>query len=296
MEKFAVIDLGSNSARMGIYSDENGFCEHYRSRFNCRLAEGLSKDNLLKDIPMERTVSALKSFKNYIDKENIKTVIAVATECLRRAENRDYFINLVKNETGIDIKIIDGNDEAVFGMYGVGLSCPVDSFYILDTGGGSVELSLVENSVLKDFVSLPYGCVVLTEDFDPDNKGTDELLKFLKENFSSLSFVKNSSLPVVALGGSVKVIADAVAEKNNIDGLKINRDTVFSLFEDIVNTPLAERTGKFNMEDGRKDIITAGLAPLISLIGITNSENIYVSTKSVRDGVALHYINSRKED
>lgn len=296
MEKFAVIDLGSNSARMGIYSDENGFCEHYRNRFNCRLAEGLASDNLLKDAPMERTLSALKSFKEYIDTNNIKTTIAVATECLRRAKNSDYFISLVKKETDIDIKIIDGKDEAIFGMYAACLSTDKSSFYVLDTGGGSVELSLVENSALTDFISLPYGCVVLTEDFAPDINGPEKLLDFLKEKFLNLPFINSKGLPVVALGGSVKVLADAVVKTGNIDGLSVDRDTVFSLFESIVNTPLSERPTKFNMEDARKDIITAGLAPLISLMTLTNSKNVYVCTKSVRDGVALNFIKSQKEE
>ncbi len=296
MEKFAVIDIGSNSVRMGIYSDENGFCEHYRKRINTRLAQGLNNGNRLSNDAMARTIDALKDFVDYFNKNSIKTVIAVATESLRRAENASFFTDWVKKETNIDIEIIDGEKEAGYGMYAASTTVKLSSYYVLDTGGGSFELSLVEKSKLIDHVCMPYGAVVLNEAFSPDTKGIEEMMCCLEQRLKETSFVKSNSYPVIALGGSVKALAVANKMFGDVDGKKISADTAFELFDEIFITPPEERCEKFGMEDTRKDIIVAGLSPLITLLSITNSEEIYFCTKSIRDGVAAEYINKFNEN
>ncbi|MBO5453381.1 MAG: hypothetical protein J6A69_05380 [Clostridia bacterium] len=290
MEKFAVIDIGSNSVRMGIYSDENGFCEHDRKRLNTRLAQGLNSDNLLKDEPIERTVSALKDFRNYIDSHKINTVIAVATESLRRAENASVFTKRVKAEANIDIEIIDGEREAKYGMYAASTSVSIDSYYVLDTGGGSFELSLVENKALKAHTCMPYGAVVLNEAFMPDKNGVEEMLCCLEQRLKETGFITLNSYPVVALGGSVKALASASGIQGDPDGQKISSDQAFTLYDEIFITPVNERSEKFGMEDARKDIIVAGLSPLVTLMSLTDTQEVYFCTRSIRDGVAAEYI------
>ena len=172
-----------------------------------------------------------------------------------------------------------------------------ENYYILDTGGGSFELSLVLNNRLKDFVCLPYGCIVLNEEFAPDKMGTEEILCFLEQRFKELGFVTSNHYPIVALGGSVKVLASANKEfyQEEINGKKMSCQEVFELYDEIFATPVSERCDKFNMEESRKDIIVAGLSPIVSLLSITNSEEIYFCTKSIRYGIALNYIKNHKE-
>ena len=296
MEKFAVIDIGSNSVRMGIYSDENGFCEHYRKRVNTRLAQGLNTDNLLKDEPMQRTVSALKEFRLYIDTNNIKTIIAVATESLRRAVNSDYFIKKAKEEAQIDIEVIDGEREAKYGMYAASTSVELSNYYVLDTGGGSFELSLIENKTLTAHTCLPYGAVVLNEEFMPDKNGVEEMLCCLEQRLKETGFVRRNSYPVAALGGSVKALATASGINGDPDGKKISAQQAFDLYDEIFTTPIEERSEKFGMEDARKDIIVAGLSPLVSLMSITDTQEVYFCTRSIRDGVAAEYIKKFNEN
>ena len=292
MDKFAVIDLGSNSVRMGIYSDENTITEHARFRFNTRLAQGLNENNVLQKEPMDKTISALKKCREYIDEHNIKTVISVATESLRRGKNSDEFILRAQKEANINLMVIDGEMEAKYGMAAASTAIDADNYYILDTGGGSFELSLVSNNKLKNFVCLPYGCIVLNDEFAPDKMGTEEVLCFLEQRFKELGFVTSNHYPIVALGGSVKVLASAKGEfcDGEINGKKMASQDVFDLYDDIFATSVSERSVKFNMEESRKDIIVAGLSPIVSLLSITNSEEIYFCTKSIRYGIALDYI------
>ncbi len=293
--KLAVIDLGSNSARFGIYTYENGLNEIFRKRENTRLAQGLETDNMLKKEPMERTLKALIDFSEIIKEQKADEVLAISTESLRRAENSAYFVNLVKEKAGIEIKIIDGYTEALYGSFATKSSSNSKDYYFLDTGGGSFELGLVKNSRLEEFVCLPYGCVVLTEKFKPDEKGVEELNSFLYNKLSKLDWLKEP-YPLVVLGGSVKEIAKlkfTFKKEDEINGKAMSDNEVFEIFNKIYSTPVSERPEKFNMEIKRADIITAGLCPTLNVLKITKSDKIIFCTKSVRDGAAEAFFNGK---
>lgn len=287
--KLAVIDLGSNSARMGIYTNENGFEEILSRRYNTRLAEGLRKNNLLQKEPMERTLDAFIKFKEIIVREKCDKIKAVSTESLRRAENSDYFVNLVKEKTEIEIEIIDGESESKYGAMAASRSTLYKKFYTLDVGGGSFELSKVKNGRIENSVCLPYGCVVLTEKFEPDINGNDRIDRFLSDVFEKIGWI-NETLPVVTLGGSAKEIARVTYKDKNVsdyDGLSAKNYDAFELYDEIIKTPIEERNKKLGMEKARADIINAGLSVIVNFLKVSRSDEIIFCTKSIREGVAL---------
>lgn len=295
--KCAVIDLGSNSARLGIYEAENGQIVPISAfRYTSRLSEGLSKDNLLTKPAIERTLFAFKQFKAEIDKfEEIK-VRCVATEALRRAENSETFIELVRKETGISIEILSGEKEAKYGLFGAKMSAKCDNFYMLDTGGGSFEVALCENGKLKYNTSLPYGAVVMTEKYNPDKLGNKELYGFIKDVFEEIEWVKNNNLPVVLLGGSNRVLGKIYGiEENepNQEGLIIKAEPLKNIMDNIISLSPSEREKIQGMEKGRVDIINAGLAPLSALLEKCGAPYVIISTNSIREGIAYEILNKK---
>ncbi len=287
--RLAVIDLGSNSTRIGVYEKINDVVtEIQKKRLNTRLAEGLEKDNLLKDEPVKRTVEALKDFKNIIRNNQCDKVIAVATESLRRAKNADSFIKTVKTETGINVNVIDGKEESFYGAMAAKSVTFYKSFYSLDVGGGSFELSKVKDGKVTDFVCLPYGCVVLTEEFTPDTNSPIQLELFLNKIFNDISFI-DEKLPLVLLGGSAKEIAKYVYKDSKLtdfDGKTAKTIDALDLYNLLKKTPVSERITKFQMEERRADIIVAGLATIVALIKKSSSKDMVFCMKSIRDGIA----------
>ena len=287
--KLAVIDLGSNSTRIGIYQKKDGVVtELDRKRLNTRLAEGLEQNNHLQDEPVKRTVEALKDFKLLIDSHKCDKVIAVATESLRRAKNSDSFIKTVKEVTDIDIEVIDGRKESLYGAMAAKSVTSYNSFYSLDVGGGSFELTKVKDGKVTDFVCLPYGCVVLTEEFRPDTNAPLKLELFLDKIFNDISFI-DEKLPLVLLGGSAKEIARYVYNGDKVtdfDGKTAKSADAIDLYNLLKETPAGERINKFQMEERRADIIVAGLATIVALIKKSCSEDVIFCMKSIRDGIA----------
>lgn len=286
----AVIDLGSNSVRMGIYEKKNDSVQTIEEmRFPVRLSEGLSTDNKLKSPAMARTLSALLEMRKAIDRYPKITVKCVATEAMRRAENADLFRKTVLETTDINIEIIGGEQETRFGLWAAKQSAGCDDFYMLDTGGGSFELALCEKGELKAHICLPYGAVVLTDAFHPDENGTAEISAFMSKTLAKYSWIKKNNYPIVLLGGSNRMIGKlykSVTTDKELDGIRIPVPEVKKIMRTVIDMPQKERISLVGMEKNRIDIITAGLAPLTALIEKTDSHTLIISTKSIRDGIA----------
>ena len=289
--KLGVLDLGSNSLRMGIYQkEENVIKEIFRERHQVRLAEGLNTDNMLKKEPMERTIKVFEKYREILMEQNVDDFKAIATESLRRAENSAQFITCVKLLTGIDITVLNGEEEAKYGALAAATSMDCKSFYVIDIGGGSVEISKVKEGFVEDFISMPLGCVVMKEQFEPDVKGDEEMKTFITEKISENKWL-DEKLPVCVLGGVVKELAISVLGNVDFDGKNISDTEVFDMYKKIYATPVEERAEKFGIDPKRVDVMTAGLCPLTSLLEITGADKVVFCTKGVREGVAMELLN-----
>ena len=207
-------------------------------------------------------------------------VVAVATEALRRAENSAEFIKDVKEKTNIEIKILSGDDEARYDLLAAEDFIEGGSAFLMDVGGGSVEIIRVDEGKLKGRISLPLGAVVTSDRFGRDN---DALNKFFADELSALPMLKDAKGHfVIGLGGSIRSLF-AYGDKL-FDGAELSRAEFTALYEKIVSAPKEELKLHSAFSD-RYDIINAGLAPFNALCKITDSEKIILCNKGVREGI-----------
>ena len=290
----AVIDLGSNSLRMGIYTKtENGPLQTERYRFSVRLAEGLYESGYLQDAAMTRTLNAFQELQKILAEKKIEAVRAVATEAMRRAGNADDFAARVKEKTGIKLEIISGEEETKYGVYAAKTVTDQNDFYVLDTGGGSFELSLCQNGEPAHHSCLPYGAVVLTDRFCPDQNGDTEIAAFLRQTLADIPWLTARGLPVVMLGGSNRLLAKLQLQTHDeavLDGFAMQTDEVFLQYNRLFDTPLAKREMLPGMEKNRIDTAVAGVAPLLALLQRTNAPFVITCMKSLMDGVAAEIL------
>ncbi|MFJ6942797.1 MAG: exopolyphosphatase, partial [Limosilactobacillus mucosae] len=167
MENLAIVDLGSNSARMAVteISPDGKFREIKRVKENTRLSEGMGHEKILQPEAMERTIQAIKHFKRqYQGLPNLQ-VQAIATAAVRQAKNRQEFLQRVKQETGLTVRVLSGYKEAYYDYLGVVRTLKLNHCLILDVGGASCELVLVQHRKARDLISLPIGAVNLSEQY-----------------------------------------------------------------------------------------------------------------------------------
>ncbi len=284
---FAVIDLGSNSVRMTVNSvSEKGDWEVLEKiRDTVRLSENMGSDMILKKASMDRVIDTLKRFYVISEKYNCTKIKAVATAAVRYAKNKEEFLLRAKNESKIDFQVISGEDEAYYSFLAVKSSLGIQDGVIMDTGGGSTEITLVKNGALINSVSLPLGAVVMTEKIKER-----DLREYVKEKLSEIPWLSEcENLPLYGIGGSARAAGmlsmKRLLSSKEIEGLCIKNSEFFKMYENVYLTPLEERKDILGMDVSRADIILAGLTPAKIFMELNKTPEIIICLSGVKEGV-----------
>ena len=166
--KSSVIDTLSSSSTFVIRYGENlnvfAFSLINETKSRVKISEGCYENGgNLQEIPMERAYQSLKSFLNISNALKSRKVLCVATSALRDAPNSKVFLNRVKNDLGLSIKVIDGEKESYFGGVATSNLLHDDEFITIDIGGGSTEFCFVKDKKILKSISLNIGTVRIKE-------------------------------------------------------------------------------------------------------------------------------------
>ena len=298
MSFIAIIDLGSNSVRLSI-AEINGsnYRTVYMKKNMIKLSENMNFDMTLKEPAVMRAVDALKEFRSIAIDFKCDKIITVATAAVRKAKNKEYFIDYIKEKVDIDIKVIDGETEAKFDFYGVLDKTKYSDFIIMDIGGGSTEIIYSKNREMIAFDSVPFGSRSITEELLKNE--TPEVIvnakKYVDEVINQKKWLENlSGLPVIGLGGCLRATVKALCHMHGMEfknGTAFPGEKVIELYEKLKNITVAERTFIEGIGASRGDIILGGLMPYISVAEKTSVSELIVSESGIRDGILYSLCN-----
>lgn len=260
------IDVGSNAIRMSIVAmAEDGMLRTLQAeRVPVRLGTDAFTRGRLATRAIDAAVRALRSFRARFDANNVVAYRAVATSAVRSARNRDVLLHRVLREAGIDLQIIDGEEEARLvrkaALYVLDSS---QCGCILDLGGGSLEVSLHMDGAWQSS-SLPIGTVRLLESFNLRGALTDDdaalVRRFAATLISTLEMGEHSTKTRVAaiLGGNADALATLVNPK--APTMPFSVVALEAVVSKIMPLPVAERMRRFGLRRDRADVIViAGL-------------------------------------
>lgn len=304
--KLAVIDLGSNSIRLRIekiYQSGKHRTLTADKRY-IRLSENMGPEKMLQPAPMDRAIAALTEFKQTIDSFQNIVMIAVATAAVRQAANQAAFLKKVREETGIKLNVISGKREAYLDYVGVTRTLNLKNGLIVDTGGGSTELILVDDGAAEETISIPMGSVLISQKYHlGDRVAAADLFDamvdtdFRLANLNWLSRARGTE--VVALGGSNRSLAKMYrrigkVDKNNLpslQGLTMQTDQVFSLVHHLLTMDRDARAKVPGIAPERADVIVGGLLPLTALMRQLKLEQLTFCNHGLRDGIIFKYMD-----
>lgn len=297
MKLVAVIDLGSNSVRMSI-ADISGDSVKtvFMKREVIKLSENMNDDMMLKEPAILRAEKALIEFKDMAESYGCEKIFSVATAAVRKAKNKEIFLNYIKEKTGLCIEVIDGAKEAEYDFFGVIENIYEEDFLIMDIGGGSTEIIGVKNRKLSDYISIPMGSRSITEQYlkDETKDKIDDALKIFDKEINKLFWLeKFNNLPIIGLGGCLRAVGKAecfVSGTEFKNGLSIDTEHVFDLFDKLRLMTVEERCRVEGIGETRGDIIIGGLIPYLATARKVNATKLIISDSGIRDGV----INSLK--
>jgi exopolyphosphatase / guanosine-5'-triphosphate,3'-diphosphate pyrophosphatase len=289
-----IIDIGSNSMRMVVFKKTSHFAFHLinETKSKVKISENSYQNNgMLQDIPMKRAFDALESFLNIAKNLKSRKILCVATSALRDAPNKHVFLQKVRSELGIDIKVIDGGKEAYYGAVGASNLLKDRDFSTVDIGGGSTEFALVINKNIEKTISLNIGTVRLKELFF-DRKDFNGAKEYIISQLETLPNEYKKIGKIVGLGGTSRALSRAIIQNTNhplevLHGFSYDAKSGLVLFEAILNAKSNEKLLSLGVRSDRYDTIKTGTFIFKTIIEYLDIKNIVTSGVGVREGVYL---------
>ncbi|SHF38928.1 Ppx/GppA phosphatase family protein [Desulforamulus putei] len=257
----AGIDIGTNSTRF-LLAEVNGDAVHAvkSGLITTRLGQGINHGRLLPEA-MERTVAAIEEFLKQIRPYHPYGIVAAATSAVRDAANREEFLRLVQQRTGLKVVVLSGEKEAAASYRGVLAGLPVagDSTMVLDVGGGSTEMIWTGPDGLR-YVSLPVGAVRMTEGGHTE----EQIRELLAPTLGEIKNRQREDLALVAVGGTATTLAAmslqlAQYRPELVHGYQLTLPEVERLLSLLVAAGSEGRKKIVGLQPERADIILAGV-------------------------------------
>ena len=305
-ERIAVIDIGSNTIRLVIFGINEYFDidELHNIKTPARLAECFEIEKgqqIINETGYKRIKDALVGFKEVMDHFEVTTIKAMATEAMRQAHNQEDIIQRLKEETNIEIQVISGLQEAAYGQYAVTHTTTLDDSITIDMGGASTEITRFIDREMADSISLPFGTVSLKEQFfegkdHNDPKAMADVRAFLNEQFKQIDWLRKAKLPITAMGGSARNIANVHQRMINypiagIHGYVISPDGLKDTLALFIHTEYKKMSEIDGLSNDRIDIIIPATIAFMELCDIVKTDAVYISTQGLREGIIIHHIN-----
>lgn len=297
MEHIAIIDLGSNTARMMVmaYYPHHSFKLVDEVREMVRLAEGVGPDGCLRPLPMRRAVESLKMFRAYCQASNIKRIVSVATSAVREATNQEAFLDEVAHEARLELRVLSGEEEAYYGYLGVVNSLSINNGFVIDIGGGSTEVTELYGRSFSRSSSKQIGAVRLTDQYvqsDPISKQDFRVLqKAADDTFAEVDWLRSfPTCVLVGIGGTIRSLAriDQKRHRHPLDrvhGYVLTSKALDSIVTWLRRCDQSEREAIPGLNRDRADVILAGAVILRQLMHRGNFTEIVVSGQGLREGL-----------
>ncbi|AZV55809.1 exopolyphosphatase [Clostridium sp. AWRP] len=306
MKRIAIIDIGSNSIRLVLVqiNEDNCFSIIDEVKETVRLGKDMTIYEELNPLKIEKAIKTLSFFKCLCEAQGITEIIAVATEAVRKASNQLKFINRVKSELGIEIRVLSGTSEAYYDYFGNINTIDISNALLMDIGGSSAELIWVENRKLKHSISLPFGAINLTERFylneTIDEKTEKDLKKFILSFYKEVTWLRKiGNIPLIGIGGTFRNIAKISRKKNdypmdNLHNYQITLEDVMDIYNMVKLKDCAERKKIKGLSKNRADIFLGAVGAVVTLFDFLELNELYVSGCGVREGIIYEYILKSK--
>jgi exopolyphosphatase / guanosine-5'-triphosphate,3'-diphosphate pyrophosphatase len=291
-KRLAVVDLGSNSFRLVVFSWEEGRWWKRTDEIHevARIGEGLDAAGTLQPEPMERALETVDLYAHFCRATGIDDVRAVATSAIRDATNRDEFLR----RAALDVQVLTTEEEAYYGYLAVVNSTTLTDGVALDLGGGSMQLTLVEGRHAADMRSWPLGAVRMTERFlDRERvkpKHLKALRKHLADSLAEAPWLHDGPGRLAGIGGTLRNLAAAAELAQElpsfgVQGFELRRKWLDGLVDRLAQLTPAERARVPGIKPERGDLILAGAVVVQSVMDAGGFDALEVTEAGLREGV-----------
>lgn len=301
-QHIGIIDIGSNSIRLVIYEqNERG---SYRvideAKASARLSEKTRPDGRLAIEDLTETVQTISRFRMLCEAHRVDLIRTVATAAVRNCLNCEEVTAFLREQTGLSIEVLSGEEEARYGFIGTINTMDVQDGLLIDIGGGSTELTMFRNRSIVESVSFPFGAVNTTKAYTRGGEVDADVLQAIRSMVeTSLSqhkwIKKNTGLPLIGLGGTIRSVSKIVQRQSAYSlpiahRYELTDKTVDSLLDELGSMTVDNRKNIDGLDKNRADLIVAGLVIMETVFRYSTSSVYWVSGSGLRDGIYYEMI------
>ncbi|MSP63039.1 MAG: Ppx/GppA family phosphatase [Myxococcales bacterium] len=305
--KIAAIDVGTNSFHLlvAVVGVEGSIEVVDRAKDMVRLGETAFKGGVITPEGFARGVEALRGFRRLLDRHQCDAVVAVATSAVREAQNGGEFVRAMHDSTGIELRVIRGDEEAHLVYLGARSSLDFGGrrALIVDVGGGSVELIVGDARESYAASSLKLGVLRLLEKVTGDPIGADERTRLAAHCHRSVEAcappLRRVGFDFVAMtSGTAHAIGDLIAIQRGAEvgppragtrGRRVAFKDVLALEDLLATRPPAERA-RMGLDPKRIDSIVPGVILVRSILEVFHADEMVLCETALREGLIADYI------
>ena len=287
-EYIAVIDIGSNSVRLVVFSGLKRVPDTiFNEKMMCGLGAEVGTTGRMGEGAIALALSTLKRFQALCDQMKVKHIYALATAAVRDADNGVAFVDQVKRECGLDILVIEGEEEGRLSASGVLSGEPTASGLMGDLGGGSLELAQLKDGRVLHTVSLPIGPLRLMSKFGQDRR---KMRRYLRDRFSDIEWLHEcSGESLYMVGGAWRNIAKLMMrEKSNplpiLHGYKSSRSEFSNYCRRLSRLRPVDIPFGSTLPEARRDVLPVAAIIMAEVMAAIRARAAVVSTYGLREG------------
>lgn len=272
-----------------------------------RLAKGVFISGRLKNVAMAEAAKALRSFHTQLTDLQVMDYRAVATSAVRESANREAFIHQVRTESGIHLEIIGGKEEARLVHRAVHHFMDLGSkrWMLVDVGGGSVEIAIVDQNGLLWSDTYPIGSVRLLEMLENTKSDAGNVSRRIEAYMSTLQvpagLLHPAPVGLIAIGGNISTLA-------RLSGIQAKKGKVLMILplvnlsetiERLMGFSFRQRVATLGLREDRADVILPAALLYQRLATLAAAAEIHIPGVGLREGIVLDLVDvkfARKTD
>lgn len=301
----AAIDIGSNAIRMVIADYTiRGLHLIKKYRFPIRLGADVFASGKISEKNLKLSARTFKKFKALVtEKYHVKQIRAVGTSALREAKNAKAFADLIDKKSGIKIEIIDGVEEASLVHLAVRREVNLDSknALLIDIGGGSVELTFSDHSMMTATHSFPFGTVRTLEMMKKRKLMESQLSLVMGEFLEPLTHFIESNQPghaidfAVGTGGNLESLGKLKPVLlGGSSRTFISYHELTQMILKLQRLTIKERIAKLDMRPDRADVIVPAALVVHTVMRQARLDKLLIPHVGLKDGLLWTMINDSK--
>lgn len=289
--KLAAIDIGSNAARLlisdviNVAPDKYDFVKLTLVRVPLRLGFDVFEMGYISEARKQKLIKTIKSYKLLLDVYEVDHFITAATSAMRDAENAKAILAEVEKETGINLKVISGEEEATY-IYENHIAENMnkeESYLYIDVGGGSTELTFFSDGKLVCKQSFNIGTIRLLKN-QVEEEQWMTMKQFIREKMSGYHHIT-----AIGSGGNINKIFSLSKRK---EGKPLSLELLRNYYKEFSLLSITERIALYHLREDRADVIVPALLIYINVMRWANTEEIYVPKIGLADGL-VHILHQR---